>query len=257
MHLSILQLNLYCLNFLDDVEKYLQTHSFDILNLQEVAGKDTFTRVIKNKKDNLELLIKMLGPKYTHFFVKNDQITSSPTAYFGNATFVRSSLTVMHQEIFWLYQRPKPYSAMSQQYDEMSRSVLGVQILTGQKPLWIFNTHLAWSKSSKDTLIKVEQGTKLIKYISQVQTPFVLTGDFNVDSTSKVVKGLEKYARNLTAENHLLTTLNPRTHRVKDLFPPGLAVDYIFVSKDLKVEKFAVVEEDVSDHFGLIVEIEI
>ena len=36
-----------------------------------------------------------------------------------------------------------------------------------------------------------------------------------------------------------------------------VAVDFIFVSSDITVKHFAVIEEDLSDHLGLTVEVEI
>ncbi len=70
---------------------------------------------------------------------------------------------------------------------------------------------------------------------------------------------INSLARNLTTENRITNTLNPRTHQIKHLLSAGLeiAVDYIFISKEIQVKEFAVIEEDLSDHLGLKATIEI
>lgn len=96
----------------------------------------------------------------------------------------------------------------------------------------------------------------LVEYMKNVPRPFILSGDFNLTSDSQTIQQLNNLATNLTLDNHVTNTLNAHTHKAKHLFPPGLAVDYIYTSKDVVVEKFAVVEEDLSDHLGLIAMIE-
>ena len=66
-------------------------------------------------------------------------------------------------------------------------------------------------------------------------------------------------ATNLIVKNKVTNTLNPRVHYArKKLFPPGLAVDYIYISKHFKQKKFKVLKNlDLSDHFGLESELEL
>lgn len=257
MQLRILQLNVNGLNWQDNLASYLKTMSFDILNFQEIVGKDTTAGNISCSFDNVEALQKMLGPHYRPYLAKNNEITSSPTAYFGIATFINTALPVISHENIYLYKRNTPYPSDSQKFDEMTRSILALQIATDTTPLWLLQTHFTWSPTPEDTSRKLDAGKKLIEFVSSLKKPFVFTGDMNVDNNSAIIKNLEKYARNLLKEHNVTNTLNPRLHSATHLFPKGLAVDYIFTSPTIRVENFAVLDEDLSDHFALTATIEV
>jgi endonuclease/exonuclease/phosphatase family metal-dependent hydrolase len=48
------------------------------------------------------------------------------------------------------------------------------------------------------------------------------------------------------------------THAAKQLFPPGLGVDFAFVSKNISVTDFHLVDTpDLSDHLGLSLTIDV
>ena len=254
MHLSILQLNINGLRWKENLFHFLNTHEYDILQFQEVAGENTHVGALNSVEDNYEVLTNFLGNEYKGFLIKSDIV--SPQGYFGNATFVKSSLPVKEHKSVWLHKRTDPFSS-TDPYDQMSRTIMCV-LLNTPTPLWLLNTHLTWGTDSKDTPNKLNQSLPIVEFIASLQSPYILTGDFNVDSSSLIVKGLEHYGRNLIKEHHATNTLNPNTHRAGHLFPPGLAVDFIFPSFSLKVTKFRVIDEvDLSDHLGLEVEIEV
>ncbi len=97
----------------------------------------------------------------------------------------------------------------------------------------------------------------MVDYLKQVQPPFILTGDFNVRPDTQLIKNFDTLARNLTSEHKITNTLNAQTHRAVEIFPPGIAVDYIYITDDIKVNKFEVIAETLSDHLGLQAELEI
>src|SRR5207302_4439037 len=106
------------------------------------------------------------------------------------------------------------------------------------------NTHLAWAKTPTEEPHQTKQGEKVVAYLQTVSHPFILSGDFNLDPMQPTIQKINKLARNLTEEFHVQNTLNPQNHRAKVLFPKGVAVDYMYVTKDLSVKNFAVVEEN-------------
>ncbi|MDO8460851.1 MAG: hypothetical protein Q7S38_00235, partial [bacterium] len=142
--------------------------------------------------------------------------------------------------------------------DTFPRNALFLQLKRDRKKLWIINTHLTRGKNNKDSLIKLDHGRKLFEKVKQINELFILSGDFNVTPKSKIIPPFSAIARNLVVENNITNTLNPKTHYARQLFPKGLAVDYIFPKKDLKVKSFRRVDEvDLSDHFGLLLEFEL
>lgn len=88
-----------------------------------------------------------------------------------------------------------------------------------------------------------------------VSSPWILSGDFNVIADTMVIRSLNEIGRNLASEIGYPNTLNARTHKANHLFPPGLAVDYVYVNRDLDVTSFQLIDTpDLSDHFGYLLE---
>jgi len=103
------------------------------------------------------------------------------------------------------------------------------------KIIQILTTHSPWTEKPIDTPEKIRFAQKITDYLQTLTYPFILTGDFNMTSSSKTIQIISAFANNLTDKYRLNNTLNPHIHYAKDeLFPPGLAVDYIFTFKNLK-----------------------
>lgn len=257
MQIHILQLNINGLMWKENVREFFKTNSYDVLNFQETVGKDTKVGNIDSSEDSLEELQKMLGPAFHPYLAKNNIITSSPTAYFGMVTFIKSDLPVTRHENIFLYKRTTPFPSDSKAFDEKARSMLAIQIATDKTPLWILQTHFIWSPTPDDTPRKLAAGKILLDFISRLKSPFVFTGDMNVDNNSQVIKSLEKYAHNLTKEYNITNTLDPKNHKVFEKIPQGLAVDYIFTSPKIIVKEFKLTPQGLSDHLGLEITVEI
>lgn len=255
MILSLLQLNANGDNFWDKLVPYLSTHDFDVLNLQELTGKDTISGILNSKKDTFKELQNLLQYKYQGELVITQRYTSSPDSYIGNAIFFKKTFSLIEKKEIILSEFGRPYPSELNTFEGTGRALLHLKLEKEGKTLSILNTHLAWAHTSKEEPHQTNQGEILLNYLQTVHHPFILAGDFNLDPQQPLIQKLSKLARNLTVEHHIQTTLNPRTHYAKQLFPPGIAVDYIFVSPDITVKDFSVVEEDISDHLGLITEI--
>ncbi len=252
MLLKLLQLNCESGRFLDELTEYIKKNDFDIVNLQEVSSK-----TLNKYHTDLDLfkeLKKRLGFKgeLTKTISANDE-----DIYFGNATLFKPEFSLVDKNVVWL----KPFAKYSElpkdHFEDLPRNALHLTLLNENKKFNIINTHLAWGITPLDEQYKVDQANILFNYLKTVSTPFILTGDFNVTPQTQVIRKFNSIARNLTVENKIKNTLNAQTHRVEELFPPGLAVDYVFVTRNLKINSFEVVEEKLSDHLGLKVELEI
>lgn len=258
MLLSVLQLNINADNYWSRLIPFLTSHNFDIINLQEICGKDSYCANIHCVRDCYEELKNKLGDKYKSELAIANRFASSPTSYMANGIFYRNSFEFLEKNIVTLFERTTPFPEDSNQYEEIGRNFMHLKLKIADKIISIINTHLAWASTTKEELHQTKQGEILFEYIKKLDVPFILTGDFNLDPQQPLIQKINSLARNLISENSIPTTLNERTHRARVLFPPGAAVDYIFVSKDIRVNKFEVLDkEDFSDHYALITEIEI
>lgn len=257
MIISLLQLNINSDNYWNKLITYLTSNDFDILHLQELTGKDTINGIFHSKHETFTELQKILKEKYKGELSISQRYSSSPDSYLGNAIFYKNSFSLSEKKEIQLYSYGGPFPSDATTFEKVGRSLLHLKLTKGGKEISFLNTHFAWAPTPKEEPHQTKQGEILLNYLRNIQEPFVLTGDFNLDPEQPLINKLSNLATNLTKLYRITNTLNPQNHRVKELFPPGIACDYIFTSPKIKVEDFSVVEEDLSDHLGLTAEIEI
>ncbi len=239
---------------MDKIIEYVRQTDFDILNFQEVAGG----KFSLKGQDNIEDIKKALGYQAEKTLSLNPSY--DPQTYFGMATFFKN-VKLLGRDVIWLKPFEKdfmPELNKTANVINLPRAVLSLFFEYEGKKFYCINAHLNRGETSEDTDYKLMQAQILINYIKELQHPFVLTGDFNVDQTTKVIKNFGQIGRNLTVEKGIPYTLNPNLHAIKD--DPKiyrLAVDYIFVSEEIKVTHFDLVTEDLSDHLGLRLEFDL
>lgn len=256
MKLSLLQLNTNSDNYWDKLTQYLTSHNFDILQLQELTGKETFTGNLHSRRNTFAELQKILQDKYYGVLSITQRYTSSPYAYLGNGTFYKKEFALIDKKELILSSHEDPFRSDVTSFEEVGRTVLHLTFSFKNEHISFLNTHLAWAKTASEEPHQTKQGAILVNYLQKVPAPFVLSGDFNLTPDQPLVQKISKLAHNLTTENQITNTLDPKNHRA-NVFPKGLAVDYILTSTDIQINDFAVVDEDLSDHLGLKVEIEI
>jgi len=269
MALKLLHLNIFQGKFLPRIIDFLKETPYDILQFQEVSGGsmskgglwtgprelhtvanpetigiDCFA-TIKKELGYEGVLNTTIAKRYDH------------ASYIGNATFFKRTLHMTHVKEIFL----KPYAEVGDTPippAQAPRAALSTTFLLDSKSYTFINCHLAWGPNSEDEPYKVTQGEMLYEYIKSLSTPFVLTGDFNVDQNSQIVKWMESLGKNLVLEKGITNTLNPTEHAAKNLFPQGLGVDFAFTSKEITVTDFHLIDSpDLSDHLGLSLTLEI
>lgn len=250
MALSILHLNIQGAVRFDDVINYIKKHSFDIVQLQEVAG-GSFS---KSVHDDTFIAFKEHLEGYEGVLAKSFDMQGEPASYDGNATFYKQSIKVLKSESFAIqpFSSVLPFSLHDlDKIRALPRTVLSVLIEYKDMPLWFVNAHLAWGPNEKDEPEKIRQARVLKEYLDKLSHPLVLTGDFNVEKDTEVTRILTGDNVNHTILHDVKNTLSPTLHRAKHLFPAGLAVDFIITSKEIKTEGFEVINDVLSDHLGL------
>ncbi len=247
---KLLQLNIYKGFLLEKVIEFINKNRFDIVCLQEVSGgiatfgqKDCYKKLVEKLNMGSDLSVTW---RY-----KNE-----PDSYFGNAIFYKRALKVKNKKIIWL----KDYQEVEfgkENWAKVPRSALSLDFKLEGKIVTVVTTHLTRGPSSVDKPYKTKQANILLGYLKTLKNPFILTGDFNLNPQTQTVNSFSQLAQNLIATHKITNTLNPRTHRIKELFPKGVAVDYIFVSEGIRVVDFGLANADLSDHLGLSLTFEV
>lgn len=232
----------------DKVARFIKTQDFDIINFQEVTG-GILSKSVPDSFGYFKKVLNLNGE-----LVKSWSATDDGKSYFGNATFFKKSFKLLKKEEIRLKSYVVIPDYINRRIEDDPHSALSLTLKYGSKTFSVINTHLAWEPTPKDKPFKTAQALKLYHYLQKIERPFIFSGDFNLTPDSKVVKMMNGVGRNLTTENGVKNTLNPHLHRIKNL---SLVVDYVFVNFDTKVLNFEVVNDDISDHYGLSAKIEI
>ena len=256
MIFTLLQLNINADNYWDILVPYLTSHDYDVIHLQELTGKDTIVGNINSTRDTFTELQSILANKYKGVLSIAQRYTSSEDSYMANGTFYKNSFSLIDKKEVILSSFNKFFPSDSTQYERVGRTLLHLLLEIEGKQISFINTHFAWGGDRIEKPFQTTQGEILINYVKDVQPPFIFSGDLNLTPDQPLIKKLDTLSKNLITEYHITNTLNPKNHRAKQLFPKGLAVDYIFTSSKLRVKNFSVVDDELSDHFGLSVEIE-
>lgn len=252
MRLRLFHLNIEEGKRFEEIVTYVLQEDFDILLFQEVTGGRHNARGV----DSFAVLKEHL--RYSGVQGVSWRLKGDPSTHFSNAVLYKPSLKLVSSEVIYL----KPYKETTEetmhQYTEHSHCAVDAVFSINGKVIHCISTHLAWGPTPEDEPYKVEQGKVLCEYVKSLKEPFVLSGDFNVTHDSQIVRWLNELGRNHTIEHKITNTLNPNLHRVKKLFPEGLAVDFLFTEKSLGVKEFRLVDSpDLSDHLGLAITLDV
>lgn len=259
MKIKLLQLNMWAGMKWEILSDFLKKSDFDILSLQEVAGPQTYGGNVHCDMDCFDKLQELLGTNYAGQLTKTTVFTSNPqTSYEGNAIFYKKDFTLITKNILSLYKGMEPFPSDATTFEEESRDALHLTLEKDDKTLQVISTHLAWAPTQYEQPYQRKQNLKLIDYVKNLPTPWILTGDFNISTNEPSILDLEKYGRDLTKEFRVTNTIDPVNHVSWEKLQPGFPIDYIFVSPDVNVHNFQTLENiHLSDHIGLTALIEI
>ena len=111
----------------------------------------------------------------------------------------------------------------------------------------VAHCHGFWLSGSKDdTPIRQQQSMRILNAFNGIREPIILCGDFNLNPHTKSIALLEGRFMNLIKEYNITNT------RGSFGGTKGSYADYIFVSKEVYVHEFSVLQEQVSDHLALL-----
>lgn len=134
-----------------------------------------------------------------------------------------------------------------------NRKLQWFEISLGGKNLLLMNTHLTHRPEGKrDSPKRILQSDMLIRFMKMFDCPKVLAGDFNLSPDTESIQMIEAAGmRNLIKEFRIAST------RTSIYEKPNRFADYIFVSKDIKVNDFKVFPDEISDHSPLFLDFEV
>lgn len=135
---------------------------------------------------------------------------------------------------------------------------LYVEVKTDSGNMFICNMHGISQPGEKlDNEGRLEQSRVPIDFFKNKEGLKIIGGDFNLmPETESIQMFVKNGYRDLIKDYAIRTT---RNHYAWDMYPgnPMYYSDYVFTSKEVKVRNFKVIENEVSDHLPLILEIDL
>lgn len=259
MQIKLLQLNMWAGTHFPVIKDFLEKNDFDILCFQEVAGPNVHVGNAHSTEDQYKKLGEVLGATHNNVFHSYITFTSDPINSFeGNAIFFKKNISLLSKKEMFLYKGPDPYPSDVTSVEDMTRAAHSVTLSKDGKEFDVVTAHLAWARTHIEQPHQRKQNLKFIEYIRSLGNPWILAGDFNISPENQTILDLEKIGRDLTEEYHVENTIDGVNHVSWDRIKPGFPVDYIFVSPEIGVKDFKVLNEvHMSDHYGLEAEVEI
>lgn len=244
--MKIVQLNAWVVRIGRPVVELLTKEDADIVCLQEIVSQAANMPSIIGTP--LEDLQKQLG--YNHVFfspVFNFRIMNT-IGKFGNCIFSKKPFD-KKEVIFTNLELVEDFNF--DDYDYNIRNLQHVVIKHKNKSLNILNHHGHHLPEHKNGDAETFRQMKVIAdYIDKLNGPIILAGDFNLAPHSESIEQINKRLINLPVKHRLKTTRTPFTHKRE-------VCDYIFISKDVKVNNFQALEEAVSDHKALVLDFDL
>ena len=138
--------------------------------------------------------------------------------------------------------------------DEDYRAVLVTDLKIGNKQLRVLNYHGIWTRDKQGNE-KTLKACKMINNLAlEAESEVVICGDFNLFPDTPSMKLFNKNYTSLVDKFNVKTT-RPSSNELSKL--ERNVVDYIWVSKGIKINSFEVVLNDISDHLPLVLNFEI
>jgi endonuclease/exonuclease/phosphatase family metal-dependent hydrolase len=225
----------------------------DIFCLQEVwEGGESYAPIWANGADAIDTKlvshIKETLTEHDCFFRPHYM------DWYGLAMFAKKGLNIREEgDIFVFKERQDAFTD-----DEggtainHARNLQYMTITTEKGKRTIANFHGLWNgKSKEDTPERLLQADNITRFFKDVKNPFVLCGDFNLLPENESLKNLESFGmKNLIKEFGITSTRS--SHYKK----PVRFADYTLVSKDIKINEFKVLPDEVSDHLAMYLDFE-
>lgn len=222
--------------------KYTHEVSTHITSLEEAPGR-------ANLFDEIAVAL----PNHTGFFTSclsgfDSAGKATFELDFGQAMFFKKSISILRKGETFVFREKGGYIAGDN--TSQPRAMQHAEIESDGKRYAIANFHGTWTGSGKgDTQSRIEQSQKVKKVLESYNGAKILCGDFNLAPDTESIGILEEGMENLIKKFGVTST---RSEYYKK---PLKFADYILVSPDITVKNFEVLQDPVSDHLPLQVEI--
>jgi hypothetical protein len=208
----------------------------------QIQSKDTDIFCFQEAYDKMRCLARELLPDYSEYsaykFVQKDDD-------FPQAIYIRKNINILSSGTI---------------LEGQEKTGLGIyhEIGIEGKNIFIINFHGISKPGQKlDSPERTLQSESLLSFLEKLSGPKIIGGDFNLDPDTRSRKMFkENGLRDLIEEYAIKTT---RNRLAWELYPdtPQYHSNYLFLSPEIQVKSFSVIENEISDHLPMVLEFEL
>lgn len=242
--MKILQLNVWDGRIKGALAEFFTNAEFDVICLQEAvwSEKDEGLRglfvTVDEIKELTGLKYEMRSSNWGMRIFSGDNVMEQGNVILSREEIVDERTELVHGE----------YKMIESGRDFYEHG-LTLQIAKLASGVSIVNHHGYWQPDPLGNETTVEVMRKVAGCLRDIEGPLVMCGDLNITHASPAMRELD-FLQDLTDEYGVDNTLCGLKFNGK------VACDHILVNKEVEVRKFEVLDQLVSDHKGLMVEIE-
>lgn len=246
-----------------EVGEFIKSQNPDIVAFQEITRHlddsvfsqyRSFSDIKKVTKD--ELPHSFFGPQWiTDAMRKSGEIHRDFNGLVEQGNEVASRYPIIEATNEHYYKKYSFELEWVNFHDEdHPRALQIVEIDIQGKPLQILNLHGSYSRDKQDSERTIQQSQYVLDAAKRKSIPTIIVGDFNLFPETESIKMIDKEYRNLIKENNIRSTrpdFDDGTDKGNNV------VDYIFISNDIQVNNFDVIQTNISDHLPLMLDFEL
>jgi endonuclease/exonuclease/phosphatase family metal-dependent hydrolase len=246
MRLSVLQWNVLYSENINNTIDFLRQNPVDIICLQELTIDDNSGEP-GHKPD---YIARQLG--YHHFY-KDLPIESTEGKQLTLVDGIFSRYPLSRSDFYWINE-PQGRGG----YDDEFRAYIEITVEVGGKEITIGTTHMSYTDRFQLTTGKQLETDRLVDIIRAKKGSYILTGDLNAVPGSYTIEQISKHLAHAGPDMAQKTwTTKPFSYRGFEENDLNWRLDYIFTTKDIKINSAEILTTEYSDHLPLLAQIEL
>lgn len=260
--MKIISLNCWVGKLYDSLVDFIKKHNekVDVFCFQEVVfgGPDDFFshhKIHGQVFEKMKLILKnyavYASPNQRDSYFGEDKYKITNGANIGQAIFVKKEIDSLDPGSFLVY--PKDNDPFEK---ELRGSITGkCQHVDLEGKISLISVHGLWQGGKGDTPERLEQSRRIIDFVERKGKPALVLGDFNLFPDTESVGILSRKFRNLISDHKIDRTRSSFYHDMEKY--KDYIADYAFLSPEIKLKDFRVLEDEASDHLPLFMEIDL
>ncbi len=244
--------------------EFLKKNSYDIICMQEVLkayDDNVFERYktynyILNEFQDLYKSSRFTPLWGASEIIKNGKTHKNFNGFVEQGNFLMSKYKIInsYSEFYHFDYTEKGYDATNFRRDDHARAIQRCIIDINNKKLQVINVHGIWNEDKKGNERTYKQCQFIINKAVLLNIPTIIIGDFNLKQNTKDIQLFNNEYINLIDIYNIKST---RPSFDDGLDTGDMVCDYIFATKDIKINNFEVLNDDFSDHLPLVLDFEI